>query len=101
MTGYQAHLAIVNPYLDDGGRVATYHTLDRQGMLNLVQNEIALYVTSNGIESAENIAWDCARRILAWTDDHRRDVRTWTFSREGMRISVTVTPFVVGSDLPR
>lgn len=99
--GYQAHLVIVNPYLDNGGHVATYRTSDRQGMLNLVQNEIALYVTSDGIESAENIAWDCARRILARTDDHRRDVRTWTFSREGMRISVTVTPFVVGSDLPR
>ncbi len=98
--GYQAHLVIVNPYLDNGGHVATYRTSDRQAMLNLVQNEIALYVTSDGIESAENIAWDCARRILAWADDPRL-VRTWTFSREGMRISVTVTQFVVGSDLPR
>ena len=99
--GYQAHLVIVNPYLDNGGHVATYRTSDRQGMLNLVQNEIALYVTSNGIESAENIAWDCARRILAWTDDHPDWKRTWTLVREDMRISVTVTPYVVGSDLPR
>lgn len=101
MTGYQAHLVTVNPYYDNGGHVATYRTLDRQAMLSLVQNEIALYVTSNGIESAENIAWDCARSILAWTDDHRHDVRTWTFSREDMKISVTVTPYILGADLPR
>lgn len=101
MARYQAHLVTVNPYYDDGGHVATYHTIDRQGMLNLVQNEIALYVTSNGVESAENIAWDCARRILAWTDDHRHDVRTWTFSREDAKISVTVTPYILGADLPR
>ena len=97
MAGYQAHLVTVNPYYDNGGRVATYHTLDRQAMLNLVQNEIALYVTSDGIESAEGIAWDCARRILAWTDDHRHDVRTWTFSREDAKISVTVTPYILGA----
>lgn len=96
MAAYQAHLVTVKPYND--GHVATYHTFNRQTMLNLVQNEIALYVTSDGIESAENIAWDCARRILAWTDDHRHDVRTWTFSREDAKISVTVTPYILGSD---
>lgn len=47
-----------------------YRTSDRQGMLNLVQNEIARSTSRRtvGIESAENIAWDCARRILARTE---------------------------------